>query len=266
MIRIGTSGYSFQDWKGTVYPSNIKDGEMFAYYIDHYRLNTVEINYTYYQQPVARTFESMIKKCPEDFLFTVKLFSGITHEGLKPDPACCRRFLEGIKPVIEAGMLGCLLAQFPPTLNRSSEAWDYLLSLPDMLNGLPLVYEFRNKTWTAEETYKVLKEANIGYCAVDEPQVGQLMPLVPNVTSDIAYLRLHGRNRNWFTDPSQRYDYLYSEKELESFIPIIERMTSESTCIYVQFNNCHAGSALRNVKMLQYLLGMDLPPIQGELF
>lgn len=81
---------------------------MFAYCIDHYRLNAVEINYTYYRQPVARTFESMIKKCPEDFLFTVKLFGGITHEGLKPDPACCSQFMDGVKPITEAGMLGVL--------------------------------------------------------------------------------------------------------------------------------------------------------------
>lgn len=266
MIRIGTSGYSFQDWRGTVYPANIKNQDMFAYYVGHYRPNTVEINYTYYRQPVARTFESMIKKSPEDFMFTVKLFGGITHEAMRPEPTICNQFLQGIEPLIESKMLGCILAQFPPMFQPGKKAWDFLLSLPEALDGLPLVYEFRNKEWASEATNHALKKAGIGYCAVDGPQVGPLMPLVPAVTSDIGYLRLHGRNMNWFKDPAHRYDYLYSEDELKSFIPIINQMAAESTVLYVQFNNCHAGAALRNVKMLQFLMDLDLPPMQGELF
>ena len=271
VIRIGTSGFSFQDWKGTVYPANIKDSEMFSYYVEHYRPNTVEINYTYYRLPAANTFYRLLSKSPEDFDFTVKLFGGITHEPCKEfppspvDAGLCEQFIEGIKPLLESNKLGCLLAQFPERLKPSPEAWDFILSLPDLLGRLPLVYEFRNRKWLTEETFEALEKEKIGFCAVDEPQMGNLMPLVPAVTSDIAYLRLHGRSPNWYKDMAQRYDYLYSEDELKSFVPTIEQMASKSKAMYVQFNNCHAGSALRNLKMMQFLLGMNLPPMQADL-
>ena len=118
-IRIGTSGYSFQDWKGTAYPSTIKDSQMFSYYVEQFRFNTVEINYTYYRLPSAKSMVTLAKKSPEDFDFTIKLFGGITHEPWKnPPPArvdtqLCQQFTEGIKPLAESGKLGGVLAQFP---------------------------------------------------------------------------------------------------------------------------------------------------------
>ncbi|MCE5199421.1 MAG: DUF72 domain-containing protein [Armatimonadota bacterium] len=271
-IRLGTSGYSFGNWKGIVYPGNIKDSEMLSYYISHYRLNSVEINYTYYRMPSTKVFDSYARKSPNNFIFTVKLFTGITHNpwiGGSPvtvNRKLCSQFLAGIRPLTESGKLGCLLAQFPPHMRCGRQAWDYLLSLHEAFNGYPLVYEFRNKTWVSEHTIAALKQAGIGYCAVDEPPVGPLMPLVPAVTSDIAYLRLHGRNKQWFRDASVRYDYLYSENELKALLPVVNSMAARSSTVYIQFNNCHAGSALRNVKMMQYLLGIDMPPIQGVLF
>ena len=269
-IRLGTSGYSFQDWKGEVYPGGIRDSEMFAYYVNQFRFKTVEINYTYYRQPSAKSTESLAKKSPKDFDFTVKLYGGITHEPWKSspakvDPRLCGEFLDGIKPLTDSGKLGCLLAQFPSSMRKGPEAWDYLHSLPDALGNLPLVYEFRNKEWAGEETLQTLKQAGIGFCAVDEPQIGPLMPLVPAVTSDIAYLRLHGRNPEWFTNPDHRYDYLYSESELGEMLPTIEEMASSSRTLYVEFNNCHAGSAVKNAKMLLAFLDMDLPPMQAGL-
>jgi uncharacterized protein YecE (DUF72 family) len=270
-IRVGTSGYSIPDWKGTVYPANIKDADMFSCYVNQFRFKTVEMNYTYYRQPVARTFDALLKKSPVDFDFTIKLYGGITHEPWKdPQPRVdielCSQFLDGIKPVVESGKLGCLLAQFPMSVSRSEEAWDYISALPEAFDGLPLIFEFRNKSWVSEETVQRLKAGGIGFCAVDEPKMGSLMPLIPAVTSDIAYLRLHGRSENWFKDKALRYDYLYSEGELQKLLPTISRMSAASRALYIMFNNCHAGSAVMNVKMLLDLLGMDAPIDQGLLF
>ncbi|MFQ3549492.1 MAG: DUF72 domain-containing protein [Armatimonadota bacterium] len=271
-IRLGTSGYSYDHWKGKVYPSTIKNSEMFLYYINQYRPNSVEINYTYYKQPSAKVFEYYVKNSPKDFDVVVKLFGGITHKSfksippIKADKTVCTQFLEGIKPLAESGKLGCLLAQFPESLKPSSRTWGYLHSIQDEMGDLPLVYEFRNKEWISEKNLVSLKLSGIGFCVVDEPKLGELMPLYPAVTSDIAYLRLHGRNPNWYTNPDFRYDYLYSEEELSEFIPIIEKLSSESKVMYIFFNNCHAGSALRNVKMMQNILGMGMLPMQGILF
>lgn len=271
-IRLGTSGYSFGDWKGVVYPANIKDSEMFDYYINQFRLNSVEINYTYYRMPSIKVFDTYSMKSPDGFDFTVKLFSGITHDPWTSsrevviDKDLCVRFLDGIKPLAQSGKLGCLLAQFPPHMRPCKSAWDYLFTLQEEFKEHNLIYEFRHKEWVSDSTIKTLKQAEIGYCAVDEPQIKPLMPLVPAVTSDIAYLRLHGRNKDWFKNKTVRYDYLYSDEELNGFLPIISSMSSMSSKIYIQFNNCHAGSALRNVKMMQRLLGLDLDPVQGVLF
>ena len=269
-IRLGTSGYSFQSWKGSVYPSSIKDSRMFSHYVEQFRFNTLEVNYTYYRLPSARSMEKFAKKSPEGFDFTVKLFGGITHDPWKSpcpvDNDLCGEFLEGIRPLAASGRLGCVLAQFPMNMRRNRDSLDYLRRLPEALGGVPLVYEFRNKEWISDETNKFLKNLGVGFCAVDEPQLRDLMPLVPEVTSDIAYIRLHGRSSLWFEDPSHRYDYLYSDVELNSFLPTIESMSKQSRTLYVAFNNCHAGSAVRNAKMMMSLLDIDLPPMQAELF
>jgi len=271
-IRLGTSGYKFEDWKGTVYPQNIRDSDMFAHYVNQFRLNSVELNYTYYVMPSRRVFESYACKCPKDFEFTVKLYGGIPHDPwlgnspLSVNKELCARFLSAMEPWAETDKLGCILAQFPPHMRPSDMAWDFLFTLRNALSGYRLVYEFRHKDWISRHTISTLKQVGIGFCAVDAPLVGPLMPLVPAVTSDIAYLRLHGRNRLWFKDASVRYDYFYSPEELRALLPTIRSMAMRSGKIYIQFNNCHAGSALRNVKMMQYLLGLNLPPAQGVLF
>lgn len=131
---------------------------------------------------------------------------------------------------------------------------------------VPLVAEFRNREWIARETGVRLRDMGVGMCTVDEPQTGPLMPFVPAVTSDIAYLRLHGRNPGWFSDPAHRYDYLYSCDQLSAMLPSISRMAESSKCMYIALNNCHAGSAVQNVRMLADLLGIDLPYLRLSLF
>lgn len=271
-ILLGTSGYSFNDWIGNVYPSNLKKSEMFQYYLQHFRLNSVEINYTYYKMPSRNVFKHYAAATAENFKFCVKLFSGITHAPWMKngtgelDGTLAESFLFGIAPIIEANKLGSLLAQFPPHLKPTDKTWNYLLLLRKTLLGCPLVVEFRNNLWINKFTFKTLRSADIGFCAVDEPNIEPLMPLISEVTADVAYLRLHGRSPLWFSDSRHRYDYLYTSAELESFLPVIKDMQSRSQSLYIMFNNCHAGSAVRNVQMMQYLLDLDVPPLQGVLF
>ena len=271
-IRLGTSGYSFGHWRGDGYPTNLRRADMFRYYVDQLRLNSVEINHTFYVMPARRVYESYARNSPDGFDFAIKLFGGITHEpwlGSRQgefDKALCAQLLWAIQPIAESGKLGCILAQFPWFLPIGQRTWDYLLRLRDEFKGIHLIYEFRHRDWLSDETLDTLSREGIGFCTVDEPQVWPLMPLVAEVTSDIAYLRLHGRNAKWFEDRSVRYDYCYSETELTEMLPTISLLASQSTRTYIQFNNCHAGAALRNVKMMQYLLGLDLPPMQGVIF
>lgn len=269
-IRICTSGFSFKSWKGKVYPADIKDSQMLSYYVNQFRFDALELNYTYYRLPSQKGTVSMVKQTPAGFVFTVKLFGGITHDPWKSfppasiDKSLCKSFIEGIKPLIESGKLGCVLAQFPSSLLRSPEAWGYLLSIPQEFPNIPLIYEFRNKGWVSEETVKLLEYAGIGLCVVDEPQIGSLMPIFPKVTSRIAYFRLHGRNKKWYKNPDERYNYRYSREELKSFLPIIQKMREESEVIYVALNNCDDGNAVINAKELKELLGIESTHLQSQ--
>src|SRR3954449_2182700 len=115
MIHIGTSGYSYADWKGPVYPDNIKDNEMLAFYSQQF--NTTEINYTYYRMPAARTLAAMAAKVPDDFVFTVKASKELTHERELDEemgtPENFKLFREALTPLIDEGKFGAVLAQFP---------------------------------------------------------------------------------------------------------------------------------------------------------
>ena len=263
MLKIGTSGYSFPDWKGTVYPKNIRQSEILEYYAHQLKFDTVEINFTYYRQPSTKTLEAMTRKVSPHFQFTIKAYKGMTHDILTEDwhvrenPDAFKEFGEGIVPLVEKNQLGCVLFQFPTVFFPKSETKEYLLKCKEWMPQIPLVIEFRNKAWIKDWTFDFLRENDLGYCCVDEPSLPKLVPFVPKVTSDIAYFRFHGRNTNWFNVPtSERYNYLYSDDELKTFVPIIENISQNVPHTYVFFNNCHAGSAAKNARRIKDLLGM----------
>jgi len=130
---------------------------------------------------------------------------------------------------------------------------------------VPLAIEFRNRQWSVHETFEFLSKNKIANCVVDEPKLPRLMPFVNETTSDISYIRLHGRNKNWFnTTREERYDYLYNDDELSEFIPEIKKAEKGSKKTYVYFNNCHAGSAIKNALKLKKMLGFDTRA--GKLF
>ena len=132
--------------------------------------------------------------------------------------------------------------------------------------------EFRHRSWLRPEVEGVLRENQLGYCTVDEPDLPGLMPPVAKVTGKIAYVRFHGRNREkWWQsrNSSERYDYLYSTEELAAWLPKIQQLKSTSEKTFIFFNNCHMGQAARNALQLQEMLGQlppDPPPRQGSLF
>ncbi len=265
MIRIGTSGFSFPDWRGVVYPKNIQAKDALLYYEQQLGFNTVEINFTYYTLPGLKTMEGLAKKTTEDFDFVVKAFKGMTHDPFdsrlekRPEITEVRetfeKFLYSLNPMIERKKLGAVLLQFPVFFYPRQESKDYLLQCKEWLNDVPAVIEFRNRAWAKPETFAFLKEKDLAYCIVDEPQLPRLMPFVEEVTSDIGYLRLHGRNQNWFNVPtSERYNYLYSDKELKEFVDPIKRIHRRAEKGYVFFNNCHAGSAARNALQMKSFL------------
>jgi len=276
MILIGTSGFSFADWKNTIYPANLPAGRMLAYYALNLGFSAVEINSTYYRLPTSESMRLMERKTPAGFEFVVKAFKGMTHDPFDsrmetPDEKTISeyflRFSEAIAPLVEAGKLGAVLLQFPVFFYPSLKSKEYLLYAKDALGNIPVVIEFRNHSWARNETFEFLQSNGLAYCAVDEPKLPRLMPFAPEVTSRIAYVRFHGRNPNWFNSPlSERYNYFYSDEELAEFVPLIRRMDALAGKTYVFFNNCHAGYAAKNARKFALMLDINTKNTDEDLF
>lgn len=264
MIKLGTSGFSFKDWVGPVYPQGIKPGNMLPYYENVLGFDTVEINFTYYRLPSPRSFEGMLRKTSPKFEFAVKANREMTHDmidkgtwQLKENKEVFEKFTYSLKPLIEGGKLGCVLAQFPVFFFPKKENASYLLEFKNRMQDIPLVIEFRNKAWLTDRTFDSLRDNELGYCVVDEPQIPRLVPFVPRATSDLGYFRFHGRNRNWFKATVQeRYNYLYTEQELKEFVPHIKKVEKDTCKTYCFFNNCHGGQAAMNAQTMQKMLGL----------
>jgi len=261
-IFVGTSGFSFDDWKGSVYPPHLKKGEWLGYYEKCLGFKTLELNFTYYALPSPRALASLSAKTSDQFLFSVKAYKGLTHDinsahkdVLSDTAKTFDHFTQTVRPLNDAGKLTCVLAQFPYSFNPHKENLDYLKLFRERMGDFPLVVEFRNRNWLQESIFNFLKQHTIGYCIVDEPKLPQLIPFYPEATSSIGYFRFHGRNTSWFKVPaSVRYDYLYSDEELRSFIPPLRSISCRTQSTVVFFNNCHAGSAAKNATMFVRML------------
>jgi uncharacterized protein YecE (DUF72 family) len=254
MIKIGTSGYSFKDWKGTFYPEDVASKDMLGYYAQ--RFDIVEVNATYYRLLPASTFEGMVQKTPDGFEFVVKANQATTHEGT--DEGVVKEFTESFQPLVDAGRFRGILAQFPWGFRNTPKNRDYLVACRSRMRDVPYFVEFRHNSWLTPEVGDLLKANELGYVCVDEPQIGQMVPPIATATTDTGYVRFHGRNKRtwWNKEAGDRYDYLYSEEELEAWVGKIRNLIEKTKDILVFFNNCHDGQAPRNAQQLRLMLGV----------
>jgi uncharacterized protein YecE (DUF72 family) len=268
-IRIGTSGYSFKDWVGTVYPAGLQPRDFLSYYAQTF--DTVEINSTYYRVPAPSMFVSMLRKVPADFVFVVKLPGEMTHRRDRFD-GVKGRFLACIQPLLDAGQLGGLLAQFPYRFKNNPDSLGHLQRIADLFvsRDIPTNIELRNRGWCQREVYERLRDVGLGFVNVDLPRLSGL-PLPSQIaTSDTGYFRLHGRNDKawWATFPKGkeglRYDYLYSDEEIREWVPRIRDVASRTRRCYVYGNNCHLGSSY--VAARQFKRFLALPDTEPPSF
>lgn len=272
-LRVGTSGFSFNDWLGRVYPADLPKTKMLEFYEGALGFDAVELNYTYYSMPVPRTLAGMLERTRPGFEFVVRSHKDMTHDVwadedrrvLKDTAPVFRAFREGIAPLVDAHRLGCVLVQLPSFFWPTPANYEYVQRFAGLLPGVRLVVEFRNRAWLKPQTFEFLQAAELGYCVVDEPPLPRLLPFEPRRTSDVAYFRFHGRNMAWFTaGRDERYNYLYTKEELAGFVPAVRSVAAGAGGGYVFFNNCHAGAAARNALMMKQMLGLieSLTPVQ----
>jgi uncharacterized protein YecE (DUF72 family) len=217
----------------------------------------VELNVSYYRIPEARYVKGWVDRTPDDFLFTVKAHRSLTHERKKPD---FKHFCESIETLQSSGKLACILAQFPHSFHPTPQNRDYLAQVAEGFEGFPVVVEFRGNDWVTDETFQQLRDLNLGFCCVDEPNIRGLMPPISTVTGPIAYVRFHGRNAEkwWQHDFGwERYDYTYSEDELKEWVPRIHELNEQAPLTLVYANNHYKGQSVDTLNKLQRLLAWE---------
>ena len=190
-----------------------------------------------------------------------------------------RLFRAALAPLVDAGKLGHVLFQFAPWV-RFDRAWlEYVASLRARLPGLSPAVEFRHRSWLPEhsaETLSALRAAGVANVVVDGPTDAGSVPRVPEVTAPLAVFRLHGRNAEGWgrqlrgEEPAvrEKYDYLYTERELGELLVEIEEAADAADEVHVSFNNNNRDYPVRNAQMLKTLLGdADVSDsLPGDLF
>ena len=224
------------------------------------RFDAVEIDSTYYAIPRPALFESMDRRTPSGFRFTVKAPGSITHipPDANPTSADLDAFRECLDSVIRSGKLSAVLAQFPNSFRPGPDAYRRLEQIASAWPDLRLVAEFRHRSWQQDRTLEELRNLSIGICNVDEPRFASLMRPGGEVTSDIGYIRFHGRNYGkwWKQDrtSAERYDYLYTKEELTEWMGRIAAVEEQARVTFVFFNNHRLGKAAANARELADLL------------
>jgi uncharacterized protein YecE (DUF72 family) len=259
-LRIGPAGWSYKDWSGYVYPVPRPKGFHEATFLAQF-LDTIEINTSFYRPLRAEQAGQWVERVAanERFMFTAKLWQRFTHD---PSPSVQdeREVREGFDTLHRAGKLGAVLAQFPFAFHRLPETIGYLGALLKRFRDYPLVVEFRHATWNVPETFAMLHAHDVGFCNIDQPLIGRSLGPTAEVTSPIGYVRLHGRRYDtWFTDdetvPSyERYNYLYSEGELQPWVGRIRTINAAAKQTYVVTNNHYLGKGVVNALQLISIL------------
>ena len=269
-IRIGPAGWSYTDWEGTVYPPHGSKFDPLAYLSSFF--DTIEINSPFYRIPPPTHAKSWVRRVAanRDFVFTTKVFRGFTHETAKLAPNDVKEFRNYLDPLMDAKRLGAILLQFPWSFKDSEESRARLATLFRAFDEYPKALEVRHSSFQNDEFFRFLDEHNVAWVNVDQPLFDNSVKPADTVTGPLAYARLHGRNyEKWFahSETWERYNYLYSEKELQPWAERIEKM-ARSHDTYVITNNHFRGQAIVNAGDLQEALGdpRKLPPQLKEVY
>ena len=237
-VRVGCSGWNYQDWRERVYPKGLPPSK----WLEHYAtlFDTVEVNNTFYRLPRVEAVARWVEQSPPGFVFAVKASRYLTHvKRLRDLGDGVERFYAHIEPLAGSPKMGPVLWQLPRTFKRDDER------LAGALEALPPgrhCFEFRHESWFADETYELLRRHNAALVIGDHPQ---RLFQAHELTADWTFIRFHyghrGRNGN------------YSERELQEWAARIKDWRRRVE-VYAYFNNDWMGFAVRNGLRLKELL------------
>ena len=254
---------------------------------------------TYYFPPTDSNVVAWVNRTPDEFTFHIKAYSLLTKHPTRPkslyadlaeevpaerkearylyashlpDPVMdevWRRFAASLLPLHSSGKLGVILFQFPEWFMPGSESRNYVVECKERLPDYRIAVEFRNAAWLSERslerTLDFLRTNDIPLTSVDMPQGfrSSIPPMAEATANDIAYVRFHGRNVDeWnkqHTIATPRFAYLYSQEELEGWVPKIKDLADKTEEVHVLMNNCYRDYAVVNARQLAGLLDQPLP-------
>jgi uncharacterized protein YecE (DUF72 family) len=283
------------DW----YPEGSDSAEeRLRYYSSRFPL--VEVDSTYYSLPAERTAELWAERTPDDFTFDFKAFrlftghptplralpkavrdqlprslqqkSSVYEDDLPPDVVddIWDRYRQALGPVHGAGKMGAVFLQFPKWFFFSTKNLAKIERAQERLPEYAMAVEFRQPSWmserNAEQTLEFLRNRDIAYTSVDEPQgTAASIPPVAAATSNLAVVRFHGRRQETWDKKGvgveERFRYLYTEDELKEWVPKIRRLEEETREVHVLMNNCYADFGVRNAEQLGLLLQQGGIPV-----
>ena len=238
-VHIGTSGWHYDHWRGPFYPEKLPAAKMLDFYAG--RFDTVELNNSFYRLPSVDSFENWRQTTPAGFCFAVKASRFLTHNKKLKDP---ENALQNFLPRAETlkNKLGPILFQLPPRWRVNVER------LQEFLQELPrrhrYAFEFREPSWNTKAVYATLRQYNAAYCIFELDYF--LSPL--EITTDFAYLRLHG--------PGGKYQGCYSAQTLRQWAKRIAAWSGLRD-IYIYFDNDQGGYAARNALELKRLVARE---------
>lgn len=274
-VLIGCSGWSYEDWAGRFYPVNIarKKEEWLRYYATFF--NTVEINSTFYRPPNDFIVNGWIKKGLglKGFEFSVKMPAQVTHEALARGEGAKAGILASafeatcIQPMAENRLLGVALVQLPPGFRNEEPSRKALEEMLDTLDTDKYRYavEFRHRSWLDDgeglepRARELLASRGVANVAADGPGI----TIGLDTTADHAYVRLHGRDHDVWSDEEHeddirlsRFDYLYRDEELDDIRDRVAQLSRKVPVVRVYFNNTSKAKGIRNALGLMDLLGI----------
>jgi uncharacterized protein YecE (DUF72 family) len=235
-VRIGTSGWHYDHWRGTFYPEALPKQRWLAFYARHF--DTVEINNSFYRLPTRRAVEQWRQAAPAGFSFAIKASRYTTHvKRLKDAPASFTKFFAAIAPL--AGQLGPILFQTPPRFAPDAARLDaFIAELPE---GHCYAFEFRDPRWFNADVRRVLERRHCAFCIFD---IGGLQSPLWR-TADFTYLRLHG--------PGEKYSGSYAEPALRQWARRIRDWRRERD-VWCFFDNDEMGYAAHDAARLKKML------------
>jgi uncharacterized protein YecE (DUF72 family) len=254
-LLVGTSGYSYADWVGPVYPPGAPRSKWLNLYAQRFR--TVEINSTYYGVARPDVYARMRAVVGDDFVFSVKAPGSVTHDRSEAPAALVRDFATRLEPLGAAAVL----LQFPFSFHYEPHERVYLARVLDAfaseMRATQPVVEVRHASWMRPSVIAGLRERGVSLACVDLPALRGLPRGEAVTTGKLGYLRLHGRNaRKWWRHEAawERYDYSYEREELEPWVPRLRRMLAAVQQVLVYANNHFQGQAVGTAELLEELV------------